>query len=164
MTKEQSAIIDSLIEEFNKISRTPREKRSFNLIDMGPIQEKIAVKREWTEKYEKLKADLNAQANQEARTIADLLKLDLPELDVYKYAKENGHVDCPTIRVGHRSDWECIHVDIGYVLVTDPYGDPWKMPTNLNYRVFDSVYETIEAAMANKNFIERLRKLLMSKK
>lgn len=164
MTKEQSAIIDSLIEEFNKISRTPREKRSFNLIDMGPIQEKIAVKREWTEKYEKLKADLNAQANQEARTIADLLKLDLPELDVYKYAKENGHVDSPIIRVGHRYEWECIYIDLGYVLVTDPYGDPWKMPARLHYRVLNSVYETIEEAMADKNFIERLRKLLMSKK
>ena len=164
MTKEQSAIIDSLIEEFNKISKKSGEKKAFNLIDIGPIQEKIMVKQQWRDKHERLKIEWEQHANREAHRIVDLLRLDLLGLTIYKLAKQNGHIDCPTIRVGHNSDWERIEVVVDNVLVTDPYGDGWHMPVRLKYEVFGHVYETIEEAMTNDRFIERVRKFLTDKK
>jgi hypothetical protein len=110
-------------------------------------------------------------ANEEARRLVNLFKSDLPTASVQKYGKENGHYDLPSVLIRRNESTSTHHESSVNVEVTivkqrdveDSYGNRYNKGVKLNYRFNygDERFETIEELVANKCFLESIRKRVL---
>jgi len=116
LTENQKAIIESLTSEFNRINNVSKQTRSFNLIDLAPLEEKSLEIQQYKEVAELDRQTWDKIAKKEADRIANLLQEDLPHLVVERYAKSNGRYDLPIVSIQPRSGamhWEyCVSIEV----------------------------------------------------
>ena len=116
LTENQQAIIESLTSEFNRINNVPKQKRSFNLIDLAPLEQKSLEIQHYKEVAEADKKLWDKIAMDEADRIVKLLQEDLPHLVVERFGKSNGHHDLPVVSIQPRSGnvhWEyCVRIEV----------------------------------------------------
>lgn len=170
MKTEQQQIINSLISEFNRIDSMSANNKTFNLINIEPLNEK-------TNEIERYRAMLEADekaweelATQEAYRLIDLLREDLPNACIQKYGKENGYIDIPKIMIRKNKSTICHHEY--YILieinikrnnkVTDSFGGSWTLGSELSYKYNNNEYKTIQDVVSDKRFLEDLRYKVLS--
>jgi len=110
-------------------------------------------------------------ANEEARRLVNLFKSDLPTASVQKYGKENGHYDLPSVLIRRNESTSThnessVNVEVTIVKqrdVKDSFGNLYNKGVKLNYRFNygDERFETIEELVANKCFLESIRKRVL---
>jgi len=171
MTTNQKQIIDALVNEFNRIESMHKPSTTFSLINADVLNEKTNEIRQHelneiadSEAWDKI-------ANEEARRLVNLFKSDLPTASVQKYGRENGHYDLPSVLI-RRNESTSTHnessVTVGVTIVKqrdveDSFGNRYNRGVKLNYRFNygDEGFETIEDLVANKHFLESIRRRVL---
>lgn len=171
MTTNQKQIIDALVNEFNRIESMHKPSTTFSLINADVLNEKTNEIRKFelneiadSEAWDKI-------ANEEARRLVNLFKSDLPTASVQKYGRENGHYDLPSILIRRNESTStcmdnCVNVEVKIVKrrdVKDSFFNLYNRGVKLNYRFNygDERFETIEDLVANKDFLESIRKRVL---
>jgi len=173
MENNQQQIIDSLIAEFNRINSMNANNKTFNLINIEPLNAKTDEIKRYKAMREADKKAWNELAYQEVYRLIDLFKQDLPNACIEKYGKENGHIDIPSIIIGkderhtrgHSENHVSIHIEVRTnKMVKDSYGGTWSFGSELIYRygIFNKEYKTIEEVVTSKEFLEELRLKVLS--
>jgi hypothetical protein len=154
MTNEQKKLIDSIIAEFNKISKQTSEKKAFNLIDLESHKmDEIRIKKEWTRELNLRMEEWGAKAREECNRIAELLRTDLPTLNVK--VRNDGQA----IRIFTETRNAEINVFIKTEKFQDPIGNTWLFPCGFSYTA-NSKYDTIEEAVKDKYFMDKIYAML----
>ena len=171
MTTNQKQIIDALVNEFNRIESMHKPSTTFSLINTEVLNEKTNEIRQHelneiadSEAWDKI-------ANEEARRLVNLFKSDLPTASVQKYSSENGHYDLPSVLIRRNESTSTHHessVNVGVTIVKhrgveDSFGNRYNRGVKLNYsfNYGDERFETIEELVANKDFLESIRKRVL---
>jgi hypothetical protein len=110
-------------------------------------------------------------ANEEAMRLVNLFKSDLPTASVQKYGRENGHYGLPSILIRRNESTSthnesCVTIEVKIVKqrdVEDSFGNRYNRGVKLNYsfNYENARFETIEELVANKCFLESIRKKVL---
>jgi hypothetical protein len=170
MTTNQKQIIDALVNEFNRIESMHKPSTTFSLINADVLNEKTNEIRQHelneiadSEAWDKI-------ANEEATRLVNLFKSDLPTASVQKYGRENGHYDLPSVLIRRNESTShnesCVNVEVKIVKqrnVEDSFGNLYNRGVKLNYsfNYEQARFETIEELVANKEFLESIRRRVL---
>jgi hypothetical protein len=172
MTPNQKSIVDSLINEFNRINSTISESKPFKLINADVLSAENRANYIWEQSSKSELESWEAAANEEAWSIVEMLKQDLPNAVVQKYGHGNDYYDLPEVLIkhpnvigSHPSEVVTIGVRVEKEYKANEYGHRAEFGKKLTYRVSPSVkkgysesYETLEEAVKDSAFIDALRK------
>lgn len=171
MTTNQKQIIDALVNEFNRIESMHKPSTTFSLINADVLNEKTNEIRKYELNEIADSEAWNKIANEEAMRLVNLFKSDLPTASVQKYGRENGHYDAPSILIRRNESTSthnesCVNVEVKTVKqrdVEDSFGNRYNRGVKLNYsfNYGDERFETIEELVANKCFLESIRKKVL---
>lgn len=171
MTTNQKQIIDALVNEFNRIESMQKPSTTFSLINADVLNEKTNEIRQHELNENADKEAWDKIANEEARRLVRIFKSDLPTASVQKYDSENGHYDLPSILIRRNENMgthvdDCVNVEVKIVKqrdVKDSFGNLYNRGVKLNYgfNYGDERFETIEDLVANKYFLESIRKRVL---
>lgn len=172
MTKDQQQIIDTLINEFNKINQSNNADKGFNLIDITPLKTKTTIQKEWSEMRRADEIAWQKLANEECYRIIELLKQDIPNVCIQKYGEQNGFGDYSTILIRKTSQCSThydnsvrLEVKVFKVGKLDEYKQYYEFGDCLMYKPYpnsgnshtDCTYKTLQGAISDKVFLEALR-------
>jgi hypothetical protein len=171
MTQNQKSIVDSLINEFNRINSTNSESKPFNLINADVLSAENRANYIWEQSSKSELESWNAAANEEAWGIVEMLQQDLPNAIVQKYGHGNDYCDSPNVLIkhpnvvgSHPNAVVSIEVSVAKKYMSNEYGHAAQFGKKLIYRVSPSVlgysgfYGTLEEAVKDSAFIDALRK------
>jgi hypothetical protein len=171
MTPNQKSIVESLINEFNRINSTTSDSKPFNLINADVLSAENRANYIWEQSSKSELESWEAAANEEAWSIVEMLKQDLPNAVVQKYGHGNDYYDLPSVLIKHPSVIGSHHTEVVSIEVSvakeyrsNEYGYAAQFGKRLTYRVSPSVkgynesYETLEEAVKDSAFIDALRK------
>jgi hypothetical protein len=122
ITPTQQNILDSLVNEFNRINNEPAPSGTFNFINTDPLLQKT---KEIKQNKATASADYQAWrkiAIDEADRLVVLLRQDLPNAYIYRHHEDNRHYESATIDI-LRNKGACNHhessVTIEVIVVTE---------------------------------------------
>lgn len=172
LTKTQKEIIESLKSEFNRINNASKQTRSFNLIDIAPLDEKTKQIRQFKEEAELDARTWDGLAKGEADRIVRLLQEDLTSLVVERYGSHNGHHDLPTVVIKpkkgivHHEYCVSIEVVVNKERVHQGHDCYYDKGVSLGYKHGDicpsRTYNTIEDLLEHSLVKEYIRMRLLS--
>jgi len=172
MTQTQQDILDSLVNEFNRINNRKESYGSFNFIDIDPLIDK-------TNRIADNKAIADADykawgkiALDEADRIVVLLREDLPNACIYRYSKDNGHYESPTIRIlrnertsTHHESCINLYIKVKRGTVIQPYGCAYQKGVHLLYSLGNGCastdYHTMEDLVSKSTFLDEIRRKVL---
>ncbi len=164
MTEKQQQIIDTLIEEFNRIESASKPSRTFNLIDIAKLNARSQEIALYKAEEEADRVAWKKLAMDEALRLITLFQADLPnnvvELRNINYPdlliKRNERASC------HYES--CVHIDVivvRHTTVKDSQGHLYTRGIELNYTCssfFTKTYfKTIEELVSQSSFKEAIR-------
>lgn len=161
MTENQKDIVRSIIEEFNRINETSKEKRSFNLINLDELDEKTRIINQY--KLEESKdVEIWKRIREDRRNeVVELLKEDLPSVEILMYS-----TDRITLSQAEKFDKQVsfyVHINRQNT-VKDPYGNFYSKGKGLYYLFYlgsnSQSFDKIEDLMNFEPFKEKIRLLL----
>lgn len=172
MTPNQKSIVESLINEFNRINSTTSDSKPFNLINADVLSAENRANYIWEQSSKSELESWKIAANEEAWRIVEMLKQDLPNAVIEKYGHGNSYYDLPNVLIKHPSvdsnahytEWVSIDIHVETQSKSNEYGHRATFGKKLSYRVTPSVkgynepYETLEEAVKDSAFIDALRK------
>jgi hypothetical protein len=161
MTENQKQLIDSLTEEFNRISIQETKKKKFNLIDAKALTDEKKERECWEKISKDNEREWNRAARQEAQRIVDMLKEDLPSAHI----EMSEHGSGLKFYNKDKSSWV---IGIAVRVRNNPFSDPFKRCVHCGvgfsyaYNTLDmlSVIEgraTIESILNDKDVIALIR-------
>jgi hypothetical protein len=171
ITPTQQNILDSLVNEFNRINNEPTPSGSFNFINTDPLLQKT---KEINQNKAIAKADRLAWekiAIDEANRIVKLLRQDLPNACIYRHSEANGHVDSSRIKILRDRDTSthyesCVTIEVG--VRTEAEGQThdcyyYKGVELYYYNPYrsDDKYNTMQELANSSNFQEQIREKVL---
>jgi hypothetical protein len=166
MNVKQQEIINTLINELNRIEDSRNQNKGFNLINIDSLNEKTNEIQRFKEEEIANKQAWDDIANEEAIRLVKLFQEDLPNACVQKYGKETGHYDLPALMIRrnknsskHYADCVIIEVKVLTEQIRDSFGNTYSKGIRLAYK-FDynnNEFNTIEEIVKDKRFLELIR-------
>jgi len=161
MTENQKQLIDSLTEEFNRISIQETKKKKFNLIDAKSLTDEKKEREYWEKISKDNEREWNRAARQEAQRIVDMLKEDLPSANI-KMSEFGAGLDI------YDKDNSFRVITIVVRVRNNPFSDPFKRAVHCGvgfkyvYITSDMLYPiencaTIESILNDKEVIALIR-------
>lgn len=166
MNVKHQEIVNTLINELNRIENLSNQNKGFNLININSLNEKTNEIQRFKEEVIANKHAWDDIANEEARRIVKLFQEDLPNACVQKYGEETGHYDLPSLMIRrnknsskHYQDCVIIEVKILTETIRDSFGNTYskglKLAYSFNYE--RNEFNTIEELVKDKTFLESIR-------
>ena len=166
MNVKHQEIINTLINEFNRIEDSRNQNKGFNLINIDSLNEKTNEIQRFKEEAIANKQAWDDIANEEAIRLVKLFQEDLPNACVQKYGKDTGHYDLPSLMIRrnensskHYEDCVSIEVKILTETIRDSFGNTYSKGLSLAYRFnYDkNEFNTIEDLVKDSRFLETIR-------
>jgi hypothetical protein len=166
MNVKHQEIINSFINELNRIEDSRNQNKGFNLINIDSLNEKTNEIQRFKEEAIANKQAWDDIANEEAIRLVKLFQEDLPNACVQKYGKDTGHYDLPSLMIRrnensskHYQDCVSIEVKILTETIRDSFGNPYSKGLSLAYRFnYDrNEFNTIEELVKDSTFLESIR-------
>ena len=166
MNVKHQEIINTLINEFNRIEDSRNQNKGFNLINIDSLNEKTNEIQRFKEEAIANKQAWDDIANEEAIRLVKLFQEDLPNACVQKYGKDTGHYDLPSLMIRrnensskHYEDRVSIEVKILTETIRDSFGNTYSKGLSLAYRFnYDkNEFNTIEDLVKDSRFLETIR-------
>ena len=172
ITPTQQNILDSLVNEFDRINKVTGSSGSFNFINPETLLDKS---REIANNEAIAKADKLAWrqlAIAEADRLVVLLQQDLPNACIQRQAKDNGFTECPTIMIRrninkstHCDSRVDVHVGVHREWVEQSHECGYLKGVRLVYSKswMDSHkdYDTMEEFVSKSDFQEQIRRKVL---
>jgi hypothetical protein len=168
ITPTQQNILDSLVNEFNRINNEPTPSGSFNFINCDPLLQKT---REIEQNRAIADADYQAWrkiALDEADRLVLLLRQDLPNACIFRHGKENGFHEAPTIKIlrnertsTHYESCVSICVNVVKEKVSQTHGCDYRKGVCLAYATDSFEYKTMQDLANSKDFQEQIRRKVL---
>jgi hypothetical protein len=172
ITPTQQSILDSLVNEFNRINNESPSSDSFNFINTNPLIDKS---REIKDNEAIADADYQAwrkMAIDEADRLVVLLRQDLPNAYIFRHSKENGFHESPTIKIlrnnrtsTHHESCVSINVNVVKEKCFQTHGCYYQKGVRLAYSesYLESYpkYETMQDLANSSNFQEQIRRKVL---
>jgi hypothetical protein len=171
ITPTQQNILDSLVNEFNRINNEPAPSGTFNFIYTDPLLQKTMEI-----KQNKAIADADYQAWRkmaidEADRLVVLLRQDLPNAYIYRHSKENRHYESATIDIlrnkGASSHYESsVTIEVGVItkLEFQTHRCHYEKGVGLNYihkYCGDEKFNTMQDLANSPKFQNKIRETIL---
>jgi hypothetical protein len=166
MNVKHQEIINTLINEFNRIEDSRNQNKGFNLIKIDSLNEKTNEIQRFKEEAIANKQAWDDIANEEAIRLVKLFQEDLPNACVQKYGKETGHYDLPSLMIRRNENssthyQNCVSIEVKILTETirDSFGNTYSKGLSLAYRFnYDrNEFNTIEELVKDSTFLESIR-------
>jgi hypothetical protein len=171
ITPTQQNILDSLVNEFNRINNEPTPSGSFNFINTDPLLQKTMEIKQNKAIAKADKEAWNKIAIDEANRIVELLRQDLPNACIYRHSKENGYNDSSRIKILRDKNTSTDHyscVTIEVIVITNEvyqtHGCYYENGVGLAYIDMyrgDEKYNTMQDLANTKYFQEQIREKVL---
>lgn len=172
MNVKNKEIINTLINELNRIEDSRNQNKGFNLINIDSLNEKTNEIQRFKEEAIANKQAWNDIANEEAIRLVKLFQEDLPNACVQKFGKETGHYDLPSLMIRrnensskHYEDCVIIQVKILTESIRDSFDNTYPQGLRLAYsfNYEKNEFNTIEELVKDKTFLESIRTRVLLK-
>lgn len=166
MNVKHQEIINTLINELNRIEDSRNQNKGFNLINIDSLNEKTNEIKRYEEEELANKLAWERIANEEAIRLVKLFQEDLPNACVQKYGKENRHYDLPSILIRRNNNTSthpesCVNVEVIVIreYFHDSFGRTISKGLRLAYRFNygKEEFNTIEDLVKDSRFLETIR-------
>lgn len=166
MNVKHQEIINTLINELNRIEDSRNQNKGFNLIKIDSLNEKTNEIQRFKEEAIANKQAWDDIANEEAIRLVKLFQEDLPNACVQKYGKETGHYDLPSLMIRRNENssthyQNCVSIEVKILTETirDSFGNTYSKGLSLAYRFnYDrNEFNTIEELVKDSTFLESIR-------
>jgi len=168
ITPTQQNILDSLVNEFNRINDEPTPSGSFNFINTDPLLQKTREVKENMAIADADREAWNKMAIDEADRIVELLRQDLPNAYIYRHSKENGHYESARINIlrnmrtsTHHESCVSLAVHVVKESSTQTHGCHYSKGVRLEYMTNSETYKTMEDLAKSIIFQDQIRRKVL---